>query len=89
MITEIINCPVCNKEIEVIKNAFEQDIPEFSLNKHMVEGHKPIEIIRSYTAYYLESIDYPLSPQEGTLYWGIEMAIKFSDDQILVYCGKV
>jgi len=34
----------------------------------MVEGHKPIEIIRSYTAYYLESIDYPLSPQEGTLY---------------------
>ena len=55
----------------------------------MVEGHKPIEIIRLYTAYYLKSIDYPLlsSPQEGTLYWGIEMAIKFSDDQILVYCN--
>jgi len=54
-------CPICDKEIEIIKDNKDKDLPNYSLRRHMGESHNIVEIISAFVSYYLEALDYPLS----------------------------
>lgn len=53
--TEILTCPICDKEIDYIPKGAHYD-----LTRHLGSKHDPIEIIKSYVNYYLEAQDFPL-----------------------------
>lgn len=56
-------CPICDKTVDYVPGGAHHD-----LARHMGAKHGIIDIIKSYTSYYLEQNDFPLDE----LKWGDE-----------------